>query len=138
MKNKKTSGRVIVNTCLLLALTVFLGLATKNGFFWTKSIANSNIGNSNPPHLCFEKEEFVQGGWSTEGAYVCSVERDEDGKPIHLTSNEDYALFLQDQITYTSTRNGLEVMWVVLLVGVMMTVVSLVATVVYWNHNRGR
>ncbi|MBQ3318548.1 hypothetical protein IJG76_00805 [Candidatus Saccharibacteria bacterium] len=138
MKNKKTSPRVIVNTCLLLALTIFFGLATKNVFFWTNNVPRGYIYNSNPPHLCFEKEEMLDGGILNEGAYICSVERDENGKPIHLTDDEDYALFIQNQMTYVFSRNWSAVTATVLIFGIMLTAGSLVATIVYWNHNRGR
>lgn len=137
-KLKDVSTRVKINTMLLLLMSLLFGIITLFGLQFMKSQMDqlSYLTSGDMPQICFESEDESHGGRDASGAYICSTEQDENGNSKHLTSNEDYALFLQNNLVFVSNLESLELMTILCALGSMLTIGSLIATLVYWNHNR--
>ena len=137
---QKTSKRVIVNSCLLLLMTIILGAMTCCGVSKIDSYSHSHTAfvASDSPMLCFEEEsDFVDGHPTVRnGAYICSTEVDENANPVRLMDGNDYAMFLNERISFTAVIESVQLGIVLCVLGSMLTLVSLISTIVYWNHNR--
>lgn len=137
---QKTSKRVIVNSCLLLLMTIIFGVMTCCGAskIALYSRSHSAFVASDGPMLCFEEEsDFVDGRPTVRnGAYICSTEVDENANPIRLVDDNDYAMFLNERISFTAVIESVQLGIVLCVLGSMLTLVSLISTIVYWNHNR--
>lgn len=143
MKAKETSkdsGRVIFVTILLAVLTIALGVLTGVGRFTLKSQAStfSALTNTEAPQICFSGDYENDDGYvhTGEGAYVCSIELDDNLENVELGTSKDYALFLQNQTIFASEVISWELVAALTIVGVMLTLCSGVATLAYWFHNR--
>lgn len=139
-KDKKTSARVIVNSCLLLLMTITLGLMTYCGVskiaLYSKN--HSAMVASDSPALCFEEEIDLGDDVAPirNGGYICSSMVDENNKPIRLTDADDYAMFFSDRISFTATIESVQLEILLCTIGSMLTLASLIGTIIYWNHNR--
>ena len=137
---QKTSKRVIVNSCLLLLMTVVLGVMTCCGAARINSYSRSHTAfvASDSPMLCFEEEsDFVDGRPTVRnGAHVCLTEVDEDGDFVRSEDANDYAMFLNERISFTAVIESVQLGIVLCVFGSMLTLISLISTIVYWNHNR--
>lgn len=123
---KETKGRMAINTVLLLVLTAALGVMTCCGVKKLNAPYETDKGYYNVPAICTEDE-----GWLVnEDSYLCWT----DGS--RAEGAEDYAFFLYDQVRFASVIQDQNLMTVLTVVGSMLTAASLVATIVYWNHNR--
>ena len=53
-----------------------------------------------------------------------------------MTSQKDYTMFLYGRISFTATVNSQQNDILLVAIGSMMTLGSLMAALIYWNHNR--
>ena len=141
-EKQKTSKRVIVNSCLLLLMTIALGVMTYCGVSKITAYSHSHSAfvASDSPMLCFEEEsDFVDGRPTVRnGAYICSTEVDENGDFIRSEDVNDYAMFLNERISFTAVIESVQLGIMLCALGSMLTFASLISTIVYWNHNRSR
>lgn len=137
---QKTSKRVIVNSCLLLLMTIVLGVMTCCGVSKITAYSHSHSAfvASDSPALCFDEEsDFVDGRATVRnGARICSTEVDENGDFIRVKDDNDYAMFLNERISFTAVIESVQLGIVLCVFGSMLTLASLISTIVYWNHNR--
>ena len=138
MTRKTNSSRVVFNTILLALMTACMGIITFIGVNKIQSNSKNFRGITDSPALCFDEEtRESDGSFIQEKAYVCSTEVDENGKNLRLTDQNDYTMYLHDNITFTSVIRSNDLVVIMKSVGIMMTLLGLIVTVVYWNHNRG-
>lgn len=130
--NKKSNVAVLINTIILVVMGAFFVFVTIGGADKVYEYSRNIVTNSDAPALCFEKETSS----SNDGGYVCSTQIDENGKQRELTSNKDYAMFLQNQIHASDTNRAMELRVVIYVVGILATAASWVGAVIYWIHNR--
>ncbi len=139
--SKKTSPRVIVNSYLLLLMTIFFGVLTFCGVSRIVSYFHGHqaFAPNDRPGLCFEEESNFKDGFATEfnGAYVCLTDND-NGEAVRATEINDFVMYIDDQITFSDVTSSLERAIILTTLGSILTLAGLTSTIVYWNHNRGR
>ena len=130
-KNNKTSARVNINAGLLVLVAVAFGAITCYGVNQLQSFRKNLVGVSDAPALCYDEELYKKNdGKVIQDTYLCST----DGTAV--TDQKDHTMFLYDRISLTSTVNSQQDEILLIAFGSMMTIASLVAAIVYWNHNR--
>lgn len=130
MKTKVASSktRIKVNTCILVVLSILIGLMTFLGVKRLESYRLNLIGVSDAPGLCFDEEKYKNE--LIEDAYPCTT----DGEPV--SSDNENVIFLFNRANFASTMEINGMLLVLITIGSILTVSSLVVAVVYWNHNR--
>lgn len=95
---------------------------------------------SDRPGICFEEESNFENGRPTTvtGAYVCLMETNENHERIRAKEPNDFAMYLDDRITFSAVIDSLEKAITLGIIGSMFTLSTLIGAIVYWNHNRGR
>ena len=136
----KTSTRVWVNTFLLILMGIIFAVITCGALEKVKEYNNQLgvRGDSEAPQICFESSTYEHGGYENTGAYICSIDTDENGKQTELTDNKSYTLFLADNMHFMTNIQTLQIRVIIYMVGIMSTMACLVSAVVYLIHNRGR
>lgn len=138
-KSSKTGARVKINTCLLLFLAAFFGVITYCGIsrLRTFNISATAFTISDGPNLCRKNETNLDDHtFHLDDVYLCSLEQDENGNFAQLTDPSDYALYLNNQITWASEIKSAQLKVMLGIIGSMFTLSALVGAIVYWNHNR--
>lgn len=140
-KRPRTSTRIKVNTCLLLLLTVLFGAMTCFGISRIRAfnISATAFTISDGPGLCrYDGADPKDLEFMREEVYLCSLEHDEDGNYVEVTDVKDHTLYLNNKITFASEIISAQLKTILCIIGSMFTIASLIGTIVYWNHNRGR
>lgn len=140
-KKSKTDARIKVNTCLLLILSVLFGAMTCCGISRIRAfnISATAFTISDGPGLCrYDGADPKDLGFMREEVYLCSLEHDEDGNYVEVTDVKDHTLYLNNKITFASEIISAQLKTILCIIGSMFTIASLIGTIVYWNHNRGR
>lgn len=134
-KKHKSAMRVYVNTGLLVLLAIAIGLMTFCGVQKLEMLHKNFTGISDVPGLCYDEERYRKNQ-TIENAYPCLTQTDEDGNPIPATSQNDQTIFLFNHTSFSSSVLSHEFIIVLTVVGGIFTLTSLIAALVYWNHNR--
>ncbi len=96
------------------------------------------VGISDVPGLCYDEDTYKNSNSTIiENAYPCLTQTDENGNPIPATSQNDQTMFLFDHTSFSGHVISYELTIVLTVVGSMLTAASLIAALIYWNHNRG-
>ena len=130
-KNNKTSARVNINTGLLVLTTIIFGVITFCGVNKLQAFRRNLTGVSDAPALCYDEEAYKRSGGSVrQDTYLCS------SNGTTVTDQKDYTMFLYDRVSLTTSSLSYENGVLLTAIGGMLTIASLVAAIVYWNHNR--
>ena len=112
-------------------VAIAFGAITCYGVSQLQSFRKNLVGVSDAPALCYDEELYKKNdGKVIQDTYPCST----DGTAV--TDQKDHTMFLYDRISFTSTVNSQQYETILVTIGSMIPVASLVAAIVYWNHNR--
>lgn len=136
-KSNKTNIRVKINTSLLFIMSVVFGAITFTTASNIYKASNNFQSVSDTPGLCYD-EAKTEDAFIRENSYICTTKHDEDGNALPVTTNNEYTLFLYDRLTLSSLIRSGDHIAVILSIGSMFAIASLVATFVYWNHNKAK
>ena len=132
MSTKKTNTRVVVNTCILVLMSVIFGALTICGINKIQNVSKNFQSISNAPALCFGDIHTDEQGYKTlDNAYICAKS---DGSSKAELSEQ--SLFIYDKMTQSSITRSADLVIVLSVLGSILTVGGLFGAIVYWNHNR--
>ena len=130
-KINKPSSRIKTNTDLLVIATIVFGVITFCGVNRLQAYRKNLTGVSDAPALCYDEETYKKSNGSVrQDTYLYSS----DGTTV--TDQKDYTMFLYDRVSLTTSSLSYENGVLLTAIGGMLTIASLVAAIVYWNHNR--
>ncbi|MBR0465827.1 hypothetical protein IJJ02_03550 [Candidatus Saccharibacteria bacterium] len=136
-KSNKTNSRIKTNTALLFIMSVVFGVITFTTASQIYKASNNFQPVSDAPGLCFD-ETKTEGSFVRDNSYICLTMADEDGNPLPVTDDNEYALFFYDRLTLTSLVRSGDHIALIIAIGSMLTLAGLVTTFVYWNHNKAK
>ena len=130
MSTKKSNSRVLINTGILILMSVIFGALTFCGVSKIQSVSKNFQGVTNAPALCFDETHTDEDGYKTlDGAYIC----DKNGAEA---SSSAQSLFVYDKLAQYSILRSNDLVVAITTIGSILTVASLLGAVVYLNHNR--
>ena len=136
-KSSKMNTRTKINTSILFIMSVVFGVITFTTASSIYKASNNFQSVSDAPGLCFD-ETKTDSTFIRDNSYICTTEYDEDGNAISATTANEHALFLYDRLTLSSLVRSGDHIAIVIAIGSMFTITGLVATFVYWNHNKAK
>ena len=124
---------MIFNTFLLLISAIlFFAVAFSFAGYLTARSERVFKPVSNAPGLCYDE---IDNGQATENEYICGPEMTEEGK-MKAADDNGLALFEHNQRIMAEKISMQSMAWIILFIGFSLALVSIIAAIVYWNHNR--
>ena len=133
-KNKtKTPTRVIVNTTILVTLAIaFAVIAIHKAVsidIYSGALTNAR-SITNQPGLCYDNIDDPDGRM-TDNERICNP-----GTEEKATDPNTIALYLDTQIATAQDVSVYASAQAILTIGGFLSIASLAAAVIYWNHNK--